>query len=233
MRELPRGTSRLIGGFFGGAVLIATLRSPPAGPGPELVLVEVAGAVPRPGLHLIAAPTVDAALDAAGAHPIGDRRAVAPGDRVVLGLGGVTLEPPTDPALLGRPVDPNRAAPAALAAVPGLGGATALAIVADRAERGPFRRLDDLTRVRGVGRAKLAEAAPYLQLEPVAPLDLNRATESELEALPGVGPALAARILADRADRGPFPDVAALDRVRGIGPATVARLVGTVTAEGP
>lgn len=56
------------------------------------------------------------------------------------------------------------------------------------------------------------------------PLDLNRASLAALEQLPGVGPARAAAIVADREDRGAFPTVDALDRVRGFGPATVDRL---------
>lgn len=64
-------------------------------------------------------------------------------------------------------------------------------------------------------------------------VDVNRATADELEALPGIGPKLAARIVEDRTRRGPFPSVEALDRVRGIGPATVRRLRGLVGAEGP
>jgi competence protein ComEA len=61
-------------------------------------------------------------------------------------------------------------------------------------------------------------------------LNVNRATAVELEALPGVGPSLARRIVADREAQGPFATVAALDRVPGIGPALVARLGRLVTA---
>ncbi|HEX7120528.1 MAG TPA: helix-hairpin-helix domain-containing protein [Longimicrobiales bacterium] len=57
-----------------------------------------------------------------------------------------------------------------------------------------------------------------------APLDLNRATAAELEALPGIGPALAARIVAYRDSAGPFTAVDSLTRVRGIGPALLERL---------
>ena len=63
-----------------------------------------------------------------------------------------------------------------------------------------------------------------------AALNLNRATAVELEGLPGIGPSLARRIVADRDARGPFATVAALDRVPGIGPALVGRLGGLVTA---
>jgi len=56
------------------------------------------------------------------------------------------------------------------------------------------------------------------------PLDLNRASAAELERLPGVGPALAARIVAYRDSIGRFRAVDDLDRVRGIGPALLERL---------
>ncbi len=56
------------------------------------------------------------------------------------------------------------------------------------------------------------------------PLDLNRASAAELERLPGIGPALAARIIAYRDSVGRFRAVDDLDRVRGIGPALLERL---------
>jgi competence protein ComEA len=63
-----------------------------------------------------------------------------------------------------------------------------------------------------------------------AVLNVNRATAIELERLPGIGPALARRIVADREAQGPFATVAALDRIPGIGPALMARLAGLITA---
>jgi competence ComEA-like helix-hairpin-helix protein len=63
-----------------------------------------------------------------------------------------------------------------------------------------------------------------------AALNVNHATAVELEALPGIGPALARRIVADREAQGPFATVVALDRVPGIGRALMARLGGLVTA---
>jgi competence protein ComEA len=56
------------------------------------------------------------------------------------------------------------------------------------------------------------------------PIDPNRADEAELRALPGIGPALAKRIVEFRRAEGPFGAVEDLRRVRGIGPRTVARL---------
>ncbi len=54
-------------------------------------------------------------------------------------------------------------------------------------------------------------------------LDPNRASAEDLAAVPGLSPALAAAIVADREARGPFERVEALERVRGIGPARLGR----------
>lgn len=48
-------------------------------------------------------------------------------------------------------------------------------------------------------------------------MDLNRATATELEELPGVGPVLAGRIVAYRDEHGPFTSVGELREVSGIG----------------
>ena len=67
---------------------------------------------------------------------------------------------------------------------------------------------------------------------PAAPVDVDRATESELEALPRIGPALAKRIIEDREPRGPFGSLDGFQRVRGVGPAMAAALSGSVTFSG-
>jgi competence protein ComEA len=61
------------------------------------------------------------------------------------------------------------------------------------------------------------------------PLDLNRATVDELDALPGVGPATAAAIVAHREANGPFATVDELEAVRGIGPAKLESIRPLVT----
>ena len=61
------------------------------------------------------------------------------------------------------------------------------------------------------------------------PIDLNRATETELDVLPGVGPATAAAIVAHRGTNGPFSRVDDLLEVRGIGPAKLEALRDLVT----
>ena len=67
---------------------------------------------------------------------------------------------------------------------------------------------------------------------PAAPIDIDRATASELEALPRIGPALAKRIVDDRDARGPFGSLEGFQRVRGVGPAMAAALSASVTFSG-
>lgn len=64
---------------------------------------------------------------------------------------------------------------------------------------------------------------------PTGPVDLNRADSAQLEALPGIGPVLAGRILQWRADHGRFSSVEELGEVTGIGTTLLARLRDLVT----
>jgi competence protein ComEA len=58
----------------------------------------------------------------------------------------------------------------------------------------------------------------------VRTIDLNLASERDLEGLPGIGPILALRIVEYREARGAFRDVEQLRRVKGIGKKTVDRI---------
>jgi competence protein ComEA len=59
-------------------------------------------------------------------------------------------------------------------------------------------------------------------------VDLNTATAADLDALPGIGPVLAQRIVDHRTRNGPFRSVDQLDDVPGIGPAIAAELAELV-----
>ena len=63
---------------------------------------------------------------------------------------------------------------------------------------------------------------------PTAPLDLNTASAEQLDALPGVGPATAQKIIDYRQAHGPFRTIDELEGVPGIGPSKVAQLKGLV-----
>jgi competence ComEA-like helix-hairpin-helix protein len=67
------------------------------------------------------------------------------------------------------------------------------------------------------------------KLVEVEPIDINRAGLDELETLPGIGPALAARIIAYRNEHGPFQSVEALQNVSGIGSQTIQGLLDKAT----
>ena len=62
-----------------------------------------------------------------------------------------------------------------------------------------------------------------------APLDLNTASEAELDRLPGIGPVLAGRIVAHRTAHGRFRTREDLLAVPGIGPRLYERLAPLVT----
>lgn len=67
----------------------------------------------------------------------------------------------------------------------------------------------------------------------VGHLDLNRATEKDLVALPGIGPVLAERIVRYRRSRGTFHEVGQLREVKGVGKKTLDRIRPLVSVTPP
>jgi competence protein ComEA len=143
------------------------------------VVVHVAGAVGRPGVVRLAGPgRVIDAIGAAGGpaadadlNQINLAAKVADGDRVYVPRRGETPPPaPTTGAATGSatassgPVDLNSAAADQLDALPGVGPATAKAIVDYRTRHGRFRTVDDLLSVPGIGPAKLATLKPLVRV---------------------------------------------------------------------
>ena len=74
-----------------------------------------------------------------------------------------------------------------------------------------------------------AAGTPGAVAAPPGPVDLNRATVEQLDALPGVGPSTAAAIVSYRDQHGPFGSVDDLLQVRGIGPAKLDAIRALVT----
>jgi competence protein ComEA len=169
---------------------------------------------------------------------------------VALALGGRLLRRPSH-AALPPPLRVARtgAAPAKATRVyvdvvgavrrPGLYRVQAGARVADAVARagGPTRKADlellnlaalvadgEQVVVPGRGAAGVAAAGAGGAATPSGPVHLNSATIEQLDALPGVGPVTAQKIVDYRTQHGGFGSVDELDAVPGIGPARLADL---------
>lgn len=128
----------------------------------------------------------------------------------------------------GGAIDVNVARASELADLPGIGRALAGRIVAHRTLYGPFRSTADLEAVDGMGKAKVAGVAELVKFT-VPLIDVNSASSRILAAVPGVGRALARRIVDHRNDNGPFADLDDLTDVSGIGPAKLDELRRSLT----
>lgn len=151
------------------------------------VVVHVAGAVVSPGLYRLGPDArVADAIDAAGGlaaeadlDAVNLAAKVADGERVYVPRRGESPPPIVagsggggagggGGAVGGRaaaaPLDLNTATVEQLDSLPGVGPATAEAIVAYRKEKGRFRSVDELLEVRGIGEAKLAAIRPKVQV---------------------------------------------------------------------
>jgi competence protein ComEA len=168
---------RHLGGGGAAAPTVTPVRVPsrPAAVAAKLLVIDVAGAVRRPGLYrLRSGSRIDDAIAAAG---------------------GANAKAQLDTVNLAAPV------------------ADGEQIVVAR---------------RGATASGAAATPPAAGSSPSAPLDLNSATLEQLEALPGIGPVTAQKILDYRQQHGAFHSVDELQGVPGIGPAHMAQLKGLV-----
>lgn len=133
--------------------------------GTTTVFVHVSGAVRVPGVYTLdaTARVVDAVEAAGGAtaeaelHQLNLAALVVDGQQIRVPVEGEVVTS-FAPAVDG-PIDLNRADVVALQELPGVGPATAEAIVAYRDDNGPFQSVDDILDVPGIGPAKLAAIA--------------------------------------------------------------------------
>jgi competence protein ComEA len=93
----------------------------------------------------------------------------------------VASPPAAAPATRGRattddPVYLNQATLADLHRLPGVGPKRADAILALRAKLGHFRQIEDLLKVKGIGRASLRKLRPLVRLDPPPVVALDAAT---------------------------------------------------------
>jgi competence protein ComEA len=228
---------------------------PPAPPPPgtlSLAFVEVAGKAPHPGVYSFPKPPslreVWAKAGAVGT-PSDPDKTIASGSRVeVTPEGGFSVATMSGAQLLtlGLPIDLNRASAEDLDAIPGLGPALAQRIVDYRQAHGPFKQVEDLRKVSGVGPQNLQKLKPFLGLggpEASAPPDWKAPMttgesvsgtnlESQEGQLPGsktgLGPKTPGHVidpnLASKAD---------LETLPGIGPVMAQRIIDYRRVHGP
>jgi len=157
-------------------------------------------------------------------------------------------------------IDLNKARRADLLQLPGVGPAMVERIEAYRREHDGFRTVDELGEVRGIGPTTLARLRPFVSVatddtegpaaKPASPatlgsglgsagkkelalgttIEVNRASQEELQKLPGIGPKMSQRIMDERAKK-PFKSVDDLRRVSGIGAKTLEKLRPFVRVE--
>jgi competence protein ComEA len=121
-------------------------------------------------------------------------------------------------------LDLNTATEKELEGLPGIGPVHAKSIIASRNARGgQFESIDDIAKIDGIGPKTVDGIRSRVMLLPKGgKLDLNRATQKELEGLPEIGPVHAKSIIASRNARGGhFESVDDLLKIDGIGPKTV------------
>ncbi len=140
----------------------------PAKRGPSFVY-EVRGRVRTPGFHCFAQqPTLGELLQSCGGRlqdvasadmPLASGTRITVGETVGIGTMGAQAR-----LAFFLPIPVNDATPEDLACIPGIGLRTARSIVKMRTHMGGFSRLDDLRRVRGIGKKRLETFKPYLCL---------------------------------------------------------------------
>jgi competence protein ComEA len=123
----------------------------------------------------------------------------------------------------------SRAADAVAAAGGMLGAADQCAVnlarvVADGEQVAIPRQGETVSTAPGGGTGRAAKGTKGSKV------DLNTATEAQLDTLPGIGPSTAQKIVADRTANGPFRTVDDLMRVPGIGPSKLEALKDLVNA---
>jgi len=163
---------RHLGGGGGSTAPVVTPVRAPAQARPaaaKLLVVDVAGAVRRPGLYrLRAGSRVDDAIAAAGGpkakaqlDTVNLAAPVVDGEQIVVpgrGAGGVAAaSPPTAGSSPSAPLDLNSATLEQLESLPGIGPVTAQKILDYREQHGAFHSVDELQGVPGIGPAHMAQ----------------------------------------------------------------------------
>lgn len=120
------------------------------------------------------------------------------------------------------PVEARRALDARISSAAGKGGAPHRVSPADTTT--PVSRRPKPITTRPAVTVVIRQPFPDPAPDRYHRVDVDQATAQQLQTLPGIGPTLAARIIAFRDSAGPFGGLKAFGEVKGIGPSTLARL---------
>jgi competence protein ComEA len=141
---------------------VAPISAPTA---PPPLVVDIAGAVRRPGLYHLSgsARIADAIARAGGPTPKADLEQVnlaaplADGEQVVVPRRGARGTAASAPGAPGAPVQLSTATAEQLDTLPGIGPVTAQKIIDYRAQHGAFRSVDELDAIPGIGPARIEQ----------------------------------------------------------------------------
>ncbi|MCD6253534.1 MAG: ComEA family DNA-binding protein [Thermotogae bacterium] len=143
------------------------------------------------------------------------------------------------------PLELNTAGVEELQLLPGIGPVKAEAILSYRESKGGFASVEELLEVSGIGERTLGKIKEYVIVNPQNVqnstgsknrivsekqlLNVNLASQEELERLPGIGPVKAKAIVDFREKNGPFKSVEDLVQIPGIGEKTLEKLLPYIT----
>jgi len=125
----------------------------------------------------------------------------------------------------------------------GIGSTKADAIVKYRESKGPFLQKEDIKNVSGIGDATYDKIKDRLKISESSKnignnqeihnekhlININLASQSQLESIPGIGPVKAKSILEYRESNGLFQDLSDLILVKGIGEKTLENMKPMIT----
>jgi competence ComEA-like helix-hairpin-helix protein len=147
-------------------------------------------------------------------------------------VGSNAADPASGP--LPTRIDLNKASKETIELLPGVGPKLAQEIILAR----PYRTIDDLDKVKGIGPKKLQQIRPRVFIAPmidgfvprpatneVIRININTASQTELEKLNGIGPKKAEAIIAAR----PFKRPEDLMRVSGLKRAQFEKIKDQIT----
>jgi len=142
-------------------------------------------------------------------------------------------------------IDINKASAMGLQLLKGIGSTKADEIVKYRETNGSFKRKEDIMSVPGIGPATFEKIKDRLQITEKSRdeskqeeqhseeerININRASRSQLETIPGIGPVKARSIIEYRDLNGEFVDLSDLILVNGIGEKTLEKMKPMITID--